>query len=280
MLATTAVPNAPFRLSSRQHPIVRACRQAAADPAGSSSVLLDGPHLVREALAARVPVHTLIVGPEFLARAPAADRDVVRAAAALGAAVCHATAPVLAAASPVRTSSGIVGLAEWSPRAFDAAFRPPPALAIGLVDVQDPGNAGAVIRSADALGATGVLTLDGTAHPGGWKALRGAMGSTFRLPVARGSHADALAAARAAGLRVLATVSEQATRVDRIDLTGPTLILLGNEGAGLPPAIVAAADERLTVPMRPGVNSLNVAVTAALVLYEARRQRDNGAMRQ
>ena len=144
-----------------------------------------------------------------------------------------------------------------------------------LVDVQDPGNVGAVIRAADALGASGVAALDGTAHPGGWKALRGAMGSTFRVPVAREQTDRAMGEMRRAGLRIVATVAASGTPLDRLDLRGPICLLLGNEGAGLPDSLSAGADERVTIPMRAGAESLNVAVTASLLLYEARRQRSS-----
>jgi TrmH family RNA methyltransferase len=258
------------RISSRQHPVVRAVRHLAAGRA-DGLVLLDGAHLLQEALAAGVRVVTVLASAQALAAAD--DRALVDAALAAGAKVYEAAGPVLDAASPVRTSSGIVATAEWSPASLASAYAPPRAFVVGLIDVQDPGNVGAVIRSADALGATSVLTLDGTADPGGWKTLRGSMGSVFRLPVAKTRLAEALAAARAAGLRLVATVARDAVPVGDADLTGPTLLLLGNEGAGLPDTVAAEADARVTVPMRPGVNSLNVAVTAALILDEARRQR-------
>jgi TrmH family RNA methyltransferase len=182
---------------------------------------------------------------------------------------------VIDAASPVRSSSGIVAIADWTPSALSDLFDPPPALALGLLDVQEPGNVGAVVRSADALGGTGVAALDRTANPSGWKALRGAMGSTFRLPVARASFEEALVTARRSGARVLAAVAAGARPLTETDLRRPILVLLGNEGAGLPEAVVNQADEQVTIPMRPGVSSLNVAVTAAVIVYEARRQRGN-----
>ena len=270
------MPIVPLRLSSRQHPVVRAFRELAGDAgarAGVLDVMLDGAHLVREALAAGVRLRTVLVSTEFLGHASPADRATATAAARSGASVYECTPSVLAAASPVRTPSGIVAIAEWAPATIEATFTPAPAMAMGMVDVQDPGNVGAAIRSAHGLGATGVLALDSTANPAGWKALRGAMGSTFRLPVAQSASAIALAAARSAGLRILATVAEDAQPLAETDLVPPTLVLLGNEGAGLPPEVAAAADARVTIPMRAGTNSLNVAVTAALILYEARRQR-------
>jgi TrmH family RNA methyltransferase len=271
-LRSTAVPTTPSRLTSRQHPVVRQFREVAADPDGAL-VLLDGAHLIRDAVAAGIVIRTVLVTSDFLSTAPVDDRGVVDHVRRAGAVVHEATASVLDAASPVRTSSGIAALAEWTPAPLAATFTPAPALVLGLVDVQDPGNLGAIVRSADALGATGVAALDRSAHPGGWKALRGAMGSTFRLPVARADHAGAVRDARAAGLRVAVTTLDEALPLDRADLTRPTLVLLGNEGAGLPSEIVSAADDRIRVTMRAGVESLNVAATAALVLYEAARQR-------
>jgi TrmH family RNA methyltransferase len=130
-----------------------------------------------------------------------------------------------------------------------------------------------VIRSADALSGTGVLAIDETANPGGWRALRGAMGSTFRTPVSRATLDEAVAAARQRHVRIVATSSDAKTPIDRVDFRQPTLILVGNEGAGLPAHVVDHADEMTSVPMKAGVESMNVAVTSALLLYEARRQR-------
>ena len=274
MFASTAVPASSSRVSSRQHPIVRAFRDAR-DAAAGPTILLDGAHLIREALAAGVPVQTLLASTHFLSDAPREDRDVITAAARSGAEVHEATAAVLDAASPVRTSSGVVALAHWLPAPLAEILTPAPALVVGLLNVQDPGNVGAVIRSADALGATGVVALDRTAHPGGWKALRGAMGSTFRVPVGRDQLLTTLTAARAAGLRVAATVPHGAASLDDFDLAQPTLVVLGNEGAGLGDEFDEhiGVTERVSIPMRKGVESLNVAVSAALMLYEARRQR-------
>jgi RNA methyltransferase, TrmH family len=252
-------------VQSRQHPIVRRCRALARRRDADGAVLLDGEHLLEEALVANVAVDLVLTS---LPKSTAVER-----AGRQGIAVHHVTPAVLEAASPVRSPGGVVSIASWQPASVDATLTGPLPLVVGLVDVQDPGNVGSAIRSADALGATGVLALDASADPAGWKALRGAMGSTFHLPVGRGSSAAALDAARRLGLRVAATLAETGIPTDRTDLAGPILLLFGSEGAGLPDAIRAAADVRLTIPMRPGANSLNIAVTTALVLDEARRQR-------
>lgn len=263
------------RITRRQDPVVTRCRDIAAHAVNDGSVLLDGPHLVLDALRASVPIDLMLVTTALLDTPSAEMRLVLRLAREAGVEVVEGTAGVLDAASPVRTPSGVVAIARWAPASLDALWAPPPALAVGLVDVQDPGNAGAAVRSADGLGASGIVMIGATADPASPKALRGAMGSSFRVPVARGSLAKTLAAARSAGVQIVATTSPAPGTVDlhAADLTGPTLVLFGNEGAGLPAPLVADADVRLSIGMRPGVNSLNVAVTTALVLYEARRQR-------
>jgi TrmH family RNA methyltransferase len=149
-----------------------------------------------------------------------------------------------------------------------------------LHDVQDPGNVGAIARAAEACGATGLVCSERTADPFGWKALRGAMGSTLRLPIAaRQPLGDAIVRARAGGLRIFAMTAHAGTMLPDSDLRTPSAIILGAEGMGLPPDLIDAADARLTIPMRSPVESLNVAVAAALVIYEASRQRAVSASR-
>ena len=265
------------RLTRRQDPIVTRLREVARGrDAGSDDVLLDGPHVVLEALRADVPLEVILATTDRLEDPSPDMRQLWSLAAASGAAIYDVTTGVMDAASPVRTPSGIVALGAWSPAALSSLWAPAPALAVGLVDVQDPGNAGAVIRCADGLDATGVAMIGSTADPGSWKSLRGAMGSTFRLPVARGGIDEVLADARTAGVAIVATVARDsvgAIELRRVDLTRPVLLLLGNEGAGLPDDLQENADVRVYIDMRAGLDSFNVSVTAGLLLYEARRQR-------
>ena len=244
--------------------VVQRCRRLArrAEP---GVVLLDGAHVIDEALNAGLPIECLITDERDPAIAASAERA--------GVPIHLATAAVMDAVSPVRTPSGVVAIARWQPASLASALERAPALVVGLLGVQDPGNLGSAIRAADALGASAVLALEDSADPGGWKALRGAMGSTFHLPVATAGTAEAIAHCRAHGLQVAATVAAAGRDAAATDLRAPTLILLGSEGRGLPDDLVAEADVRVTIPMSPRVNSLNVAVTAALILYEARRQR-------
>jgi TrmH family RNA methyltransferase len=256
-----AVPSGQ-RLVSRHHDVVRRFRRLATGRTDDGTVLLDGERLLAEALDAGVPVRVVLTGERHAALA--------QRARAGGAEVFHGSDAVLEAASPVRTPSGVVAIVEWTPAAVrDALARPQTSL--GLVNVQDPGNVGAVIRSADAFGGVPVLALGATADPGGWKALRGAMGSTFRVPVARGGIDEALELASARRLRVAATAPAGGQPIGDVDWRRPTLVLVGGEGAGLPAEVIERADFRVTIPMRPRVSSLNVAVSAAVILYEAAR---------
>lgn len=253
---------AAARITSRQHAVVRRFRQAA--HGDTDLVLLDGEHLLAEALDAGIPIELVLTDGRSGALAGRAR--------SAGATVHEAAATVLEAASPVRTPSGIVALARWQTASISDALDQSKGTCLGLVGVQDPGNAGSAIRAADALGAASVLALDGTADPRGWKILRGSMGSAFHLPIARGASADALAHARRRGMPIVATVATGGTAIDSTDLSKAALILVGSEGSGLPDEVVALADMRVTIPMRKTANSLNVAVTAAILLFEIRRQ--------
>jgi TrmH family RNA methyltransferase len=265
------------RLTRRQDPIITRFRDVANNrSATDATVLLDGPHVVLEALRADLPIEVILTSTAMLESSAPDMQQLWSLAGASGAEIYDVPTAVMDAASPVRTPSGIVALAAWSPVDASALWSPAPALAVGVVDVQDPGNAGAIVRCADGLDATGVAMLGATADPGSWKSLRGAMGSTFRLPVARGSAEEVIAQARAAGVGVVATAARDAAgaiEARQADLTGPVLILLGNEGAGLSQELQQNADTRVYIDMRAGLDSFNVSVTAGLLLYEARRQR-------
>jgi TrmH family RNA methyltransferase len=185
---------------------------------------------------------------------------------------------VLAAISPVQHPSGVVAIGRARATDVRVVFascrdaRQHLPIVVVLAGVQDPGNVGAIVRAAAAFAAAGVVAIEGTANPFSWKALRGAMGGTFRLPVAaRGTVPDVIAAAQQERVRIVAALPRGGTPLPRVDFTGPTAIVFGGEGGGVPGALMSAADGSLTIPMRAPVESLNVAVAAALALYEAAR---------
>jgi TrmH family RNA methyltransferase len=261
-------------ISSRQNPIVRTFRELAAHPsADGSRLLLDGAHLVQEARTAGLPIEHAAVsathlddGSEIAQLADALTRDAVN--------VVAVTQPVMRVVSPVRSPSGIVAIASRTPSNVTEICRHPNALVVAAVDVQDPGNLGALLRAAEAGGATGAVVCGTSASPFTWKAVRGSMGSVLRLPVAAGGSPESLlACAQQAGVRCVASVPRGGDVPDAIDWRGRVLIFVGGEGPGLSLQTVTACDARVTIPMRPPVESLNVAVAAALLVYEARRQR-------
>jgi TrmH family RNA methyltransferase len=255
-------------ITSRQHPIVKEFRDLA--NGSGPSMLLDGWHLLTEAVNAGIPLTTVAwCGPPT-----SAEQITLERAQRAGAHVVEVSGSVLNALSPVNAPTGVVASARRPHVDALAIMQPAPALMLAGVGIQDPGNAGAVIRAAAAAGATGVVVDVATANPWGWKALRASMGATFHVPVCRMRIIDpAVGGWRAAGVSIVAAVARGGTSMYEMDLTKPTAILLGGEGAGLPESLVSAADARISIPMTETVESLNVAVAAALLLYEARRQR-------
>lgn len=265
------------RISSRQNPLVTRFRDLARGRGASDFILLDGEHLLEEALDSGVALDTVAFAERMIdSRADHLVDRVLRA----GANAVRVPDPVMAAISPVKAPAGIVAIGRARAASLDAALDAPLPLVLLLDNIQDAGNVGAIVRTADACGATGIVAAAGTADPFGWKALRGAMGSTFRMPIAPGQSLEqALGRARERGLTIAAMVPRGGTLLHATDLRRPLALLLGGEGRGLTESAIAAADVRITIPMRPPVESLNVAVTAALVLYEASRQRHDVPLR-
>lgn len=255
-------------ITSRQHTIVRQCRAIARGD--TARMLLDGWHLLSDAYAVGLPVELVAVSGA-VAAAHAATLEMM---AAEGTAIVQVSDSVMDALSPVRTPSGVVAIAARPLIDRRALLAPAPAMVVAALGVQDPGNVGALIRSADAGGATGVLFDTDSADPWGWKALRAAMGSAFRLPVLREDDAQAsLAEWQEEGLAIIATDPKDGVDLNTLDLGQPLVFVMGAEGTGLSEGVLEAADLRVRIPMRARVESLNVAVAAALLVYEAARQR-------
>ena len=259
------------RITSRHNPHVARYRAVARGEV-ADRLLLDGPHLVAEALAAGVPIEHAAVGQAALDRAEI--RTLVAELGRRGVEPVVATPHVMAALSPVRSSSPIVALAHRPAPDAKRLYAGAAPLVLIATDVQDPGNMGAMVRVAEAGGATSVIAAGTCADPFGWKALRGSTGSALRLPIGIvDSAASAMAEARRHGCRVMATVPRGGRSPFDIDLRGASAVLVGGEGPGLAPELVESADERITIPMQSPVESLNAAVAAAIIVYEAFRQR-------
>ncbi len=261
-------------ITSRQNPLVTRFRTARKGGFPRRHLLLDGTRLIDDAQATKTPIEIALFSATALR---AGDRRLNKLADTLaesGTDVFAASEAVIAAASPVRGPSGVVALATYQSYPLDRIVTDAGSgLVVAAVGVQDPGNVGAIIRAADAGGALAVVVTGGSADPFGWRALRGAMGSSLRLPTAVvGDLVALIVAARERGAKVVATVPRGGTGLYEADLTGPRLLLVGQEGAGLSHAVNSSADLRVSVPMRRRVDSLNVSIAAGLVIYEARRQ--------
>jgi TrmH family RNA methyltransferase len=282
------------RVTSRQNAVVKRFRDLARDsraaaPVGRAAVhgtgghageiLLDGVHLVQEALACDVPVELAAFSDRQVGNVLSPLGRLAKDVRTRGGKAILVSEAVLAAISPVQHPAGVVAIGRARATdvrvVFSAACDKGPhlPLVVVLAGLQDPGNVGAIVRAAAAFGAAGIVAIEGTANPFSWKALRGAMGGTFRLPIAaRGTASDVIAAARDHDVRIVAAVPRGGTPLPRVDFHRPLAIVMGGEGAGVSSALMTAADLSLTIPMRAPVESLNVAVAAALVLYEAARQ--------
>jgi RNA methyltransferase, TrmH family len=256
-------------ITSRRHPVVKDF-SAAADAGDDGRAVIDGWHLVHEAHDARFRFETVAVTDA----ARDVDARLLDELQAGGARVLTVSPEVLDGLSPVRTPTGIVAVVQRRRVALGDLLRSSAPLVIVAVDVQDPGNLGAIVRAAEAGGGSGVVCAGSCANPWRPKALRASMGSLFRVPVV--THADVAAVCidlQAAGLAICATTPANGVSIYDADLARPCAILLGGEGPGLSDVVLAMAETRLSIPMCAPVESLNVAVAAGLLVYEARRQR-------
>lgn len=238
-------------------------------------VLLEGPHLVAEAVACGLALEEVLAAPGFF-ESSAEGAGLRRVLAALPEPPVEVAPEVLAALADADAPKGLLAVARL-PRAGVESL---PAVADGvylfLEGLQDPGNLGAVARSAEAAGAAGLALGPGCAHPNHPRALRGSAGSLLRLPAAVGVEAEELDAwlgrRLAARARWAALVPRDGEVLWEADLSGPLVLAVGAEGPGLSEALLRRADLRLTIPLAGPVESLNAAVAAALVLFEIRRR--------
>jgi TrmH family RNA methyltransferase len=235
----------------------------------------------------------LVEGPSGVAEALADDRGLVELFATEEAAERHAdlvatarrvhlvTNDVMDALAQTVSPQGLVGVAEVCDVPLADVLSTRPRLVAVLAHARDPGNAGTILRTADAAGADAVVFPDGSVDPYNPKCVRASAGSLFHVPfVEGGALPEIVAALRSSGLRVLATTAAGETLLDDADLAGPTAWLFGNEAWGLPGEDLALADERVRVPLHGRAESLNLATAAAVCLYaSARGQREAGGCR-
>jgi len=171
---------------------------------------------------------------------------------------------------------GVAALAKLKHFAAEDVLDAPEPLILGSAGVQDPGNFGTMIRSAEAFGATAVLAGDGTVSELNPKVARASAGSLFRLPILHMANTEIVRKLRDHNIRVAATSSHKGVALDEADLRGPLAIFVGSEGAGVPKELLGEVDEMIVIPHSTRVESLNVGIAASILLYEAARQRRRG----
>ncbi len=262
----------PIRIvQSKQNARLKELRWALAQPGRKASGLvgIEGPNLLGEALRAGLRVDCVFAaqGSEHLLDGLGLAPD---------AEVLLLPRDVLTSALATETPQPIAALVEppdwtWDRVLGGEGVGAPPVLV--LAGLQDPGNLGTILRSAEAFGATGIVSLPGTVSAWSPKAVRASAGSIFRLPVLASGVGDCFARLREAGITILTTAVRGAKPADLVDLAGPVALLIGNEGNGVPEELAAWAGGAVTIPCPGPVESLNAAVAASVLLYEASRQR-------
>ena len=251
-------------------PRVKAARQLGkkAFRERSRSFLAEGPQAVREALRQPGVLTELFGTGQGLARHP----ELAEQAASQGVAVHEVSGQVMAELAQTITPQGILGVCRFVDVPLDSLLTSAIRLVAVLANVRDPGNAGTVMRTADAAGADGVIFTAASVDPYNSKCVRASAGSLFHLPVVTGLPvAEAVAALRRTGLRVLAADGRAERTLDDLHedglLRGPAAWLFGNEAWGLPEDLLALADESVAVPIYGRAESLNLAAAAAVCLY-------------
>ncbi|CAL9393455.1 MULTISPECIES: TrmH family RNA methyltransferase [Streptomyces] len=279
-------PATPELISPRSSRVLAARRLAKRNFRGKERLFLaEGPQAVREAAGHRSGGAATLV--ELFATLEAAERyaDIVGAARDAGARVHLAAEQVIADISTTVTPQGLVGVCRFLDTPFEEVLAARPRLVALLANVRDPGNAGTVLRCADAAGAEAVVLTDASVDVYNPKAVRASVGSLFHLPVAVGVPVEqAVGALRGAGVRVLAADGagdrDLDEELDKGTMGGPTAWVFGNEAWGLPEETRALTDAVVRVPIHGKAESLNLATAAAVCLYaSARAQRAPGGCR-
>jgi TrmH family RNA methyltransferase len=264
----------PIRIvQSKQNARLKELRRALASPGRNERGLvgIEGPNLIGEALRAGLRVECIFVGGESAAVAyesgeAIADIDVLLVPGDYLKSILTTESPQPAAA--------LVEMPEWTwAHLLRTGKETAPLIAV-LAGIQDPGNLGTILRSAEAFGADSVVCLPGTANAWNPKGVRASAGSVFRVPVLYAGENEAFEHLRQAGVRVLTTTVEGAQSADLVDLAAAVAFLIGNEGNGVPAELALKADGAITIPCPGPVESLNAAVATSVLLYEAARQRE------
>lgn len=270
----TNIPDSRLRpVASRQNATVKELRKALSQGEATSEGLLaiEGVRIIEEAIRSGLRFQAIFFSDKGSAHAERLLPQISQHAEAL-----LLPDDVFSSAVTTETPQGVAALVKLKPAHLKdllANESSAGALMVGVAGLQDPGNLGTIIRSAEAFGARAVLLGENTVSSANPKTIRASAGSLFREPLIDVKMAEALPLLKQHGYRLIATSSHKGRPIDQADLTGSALLLIGNEGAGLPVSILSQADELVTIPHSARVESLNAGIATAILLYEAARQR-------
>jgi TrmH family RNA methyltransferase len=262
-------------ITSRDNTLVKRAR-AVRDGKLREQIYIEGLRLCEEAhQALRVDEITEVIYSERIAE-DARGADLLHSLQQPGRSISLVSPAVFSSISDTKTPQGIVLLASRPDTSRERLLESSGEIPLLLIlhKINNPSNAGALLRTAEAAGTTGIILTQGSTDIFSPKALRGAMGSTFRLRLWTGAtFSEAMNFCQEQGIHTVCAELRAERSHTGIDWTKPCALVLGSEATGLESSEIAAADESLRIPMRPPVESLNVAVAAGIVLYEAARQR-------
>lgn len=259
------------RIEGRHNSLIKELRQAFSrgELTDSGECAIEGFRVIEEAIRSGLRFRALFVSESGQARA-------ARVLPQIGSHVETVLVPdkLFTSAVPTDTPQGIAALVHLKTYSLDdlleSASSAPLLVVAGL---QDPGNLGTILRSAEAFGAAGVILGEGTVNVYNSKVVRASAGSVFRLPVVKTELKAAITQMRKRGVRLIATSSHKGTLLPEADMKGPIAVFIGNEGAGVDKKLLSEMDELLMIPHSPRVESLNAGIAASIILYEAARQK-------
>ena len=268
-----------LRIAGKNNPLVKELRRAfhRGELTGEGDCAIEGVRIIEEAIRSGLKFRAVFFSQSAETRAN-------RVLPQIGSNVETLVLPdaMFAAVVPSETPQGVAALVHMphhdlsdrlESQLSKTAKLGPPVLLVVVVGLQDPGNLGTLIRSAEAFGAAGVILAGPNVSPFNSKVVRASAGSIFRVPVARAEIAVVLEQLRKNGVRTVATSSHKGTPLQKAQLSGAAAVFIGSEGGGVPREVLNEMDEIIVIPHSDRVESLNAGVAASIILYEAARQR-------
>ena len=259
-------------VTSRQNALVKDLRRAFSqgEPTAEGAMAIEGLRVIEEAIRSGLRFQAIFFSESGRAHAARLLPQISSHVEAL-----LLPDEVFMSAVSTESPQGVAALVKLKPAKFDDLLEQisPELLLVGIAGIQDPGNLGTIVRSAEAFSARAVLLGEKTVSLFNPKVVRASAGALFKQPLMRVELLETIARLKQHGVRVLASSSHKGKPLHEADFSGPCMIVIGNEGAGVPPEVLAQADELITIPHSPRVESLNAGIAASIILSEAARQK-------